>query len=163
MTAFEKIRTLSPLDRRIGTFVGTVVHPMRRQGRFDAGTSGQQGLGGGAVAHYQITGTSLLLTIDATGPVEMLLSVTVVDEAAHAASAQRCVHYEPPCSRHGRLTPTLVGLPQRLVDELRCRRGRDARTRHQVNGCQSMSGRSSGDFYGPSSSSSSCRSFSGWK
>ena len=35
----------------------------------------------------------------------MLLSVTVVDDAAHAASAQRCVHYEPLCTGRGRLTP----------------------------------------------------------
>jgi len=123
----DAILALPLIDRRIGTFVGPIVRPRRPEGRFDAvtsgfgpgqkanwqldgnelqGTSGQQDLGGGAVAHYQITGTTLLLTIDANAPVEMLLSVTIVDEAAHAASAQRCVHYEPRCTGRGRLTPT---------------------------------------------------------
>jgi hypothetical protein len=126
-TVKDAIRALPLIDRRIGTFVGPIVRPRRPQGRFDAitsgfgpgqkadwqldgaelaGTSGQQDLGGGAVAHYQVTGTTLLLTIDAAEPVEMLLSVTVVDDAAHAALAQRCVHYEPRCTGRGRLTPT---------------------------------------------------------
>ncbi|KAA1249634.1 hypothetical protein F0Q45_14120 [Mycobacterium simiae] len=125
-TIKEAILALPLSDRRIGTFVGPIVRQMRAQGRFDAvatgfapdykvnwqldgneltGTSGQQDLGGGAIAHYQITGTTLLLTLDTTEPVEMLLSVTVVDAAAHAASAQRCVHYEPRCTGRGRLTP----------------------------------------------------------
>lgn len=123
----DAIRALPLIDRRIGTFVGTVVRPMRPQGRFDAiatgfgpgleakwqldGTalgaaSGQVDLGGGAIAHYRITGTTLLLTVQAGKPVEMLLSVTVVDEEAHVASAERCVHYEPRCVGRGRLTPT---------------------------------------------------------
>ncbi|OSC36917.1 hypothetical protein [Mycobacterium decipiens] len=123
----EAIRALPLIDRRLGTFVGPIVRPRRPQGRFDAitsgfgpdqkanwqlngdelaGTSGQQDLGGGAVAHYQIDGTTLLLTVATNEPVEMLLSVTVVDEAAHAASAQRCLHYEPRCTSRGRLTPT---------------------------------------------------------
>jgi hypothetical protein len=122
----DAILALPLIDRRIGTFVGPTVRPRRPQGRFDAvtsgfgpgqkanwqldgteltGTSGQQDLGGGAIAHYQITGTTLLLTIDATQAVELLLSVTVVDDAAHAASVQRCVHYEPLCTGRGRLTP----------------------------------------------------------
>ena len=122
----DAILALPLIDRRIGTFAGPIVRPRRPQGRFDAvtsgfgpgqkanwqldgteltGTSGQQDLGGGAIAHYQITGTTLLLTIDATQAVELLLSVTVVDDAAHAASVQRCVHYEPLCTGRGRLTP----------------------------------------------------------
>ena len=35
----------------------------------------------------------------------MLLSVTVTDDAAHVASAERCVHYEPQCTSRGRVTP----------------------------------------------------------
>lgn len=122
----EAIRALPLLDQRIGNFVGSVVRQRRAQGRFDAntngfgparqakwqldgsglaGTSGQVDLGGGAVAHYQLTGTSLILTLDASKPVEMLLSVTVVDDAAHVASAERCVHYEPRCTGPVRLTP----------------------------------------------------------
>ncbi|OOK77562.1 hypothetical protein BZL29_3946 [Mycobacterium kansasii] len=46
-----------------------------------------------------------MLTVQAGKPVEMLLSVTVVDEEAHVASAERCVHYEPRCVNRGRLTP----------------------------------------------------------
>ena len=122
----EVILALPLIDRRIGTFVGTVVRPMPPQGRFDAvtsgfgsgqqakwqldgtglgDTSGQVDLGGGSVAHYQLTGKTLLLTVDATKPIEMLLSVTVTDDAAHVASAERCVHYEPQCSSRGRVTP----------------------------------------------------------
>lgn len=125
-TVNDAIRALPLIDRRIGTFVGTMVRPMRPQGRFDAvatgfgpgpqakwqldGTalgaaSGQVDLGGAAMAHYRITGTSLLLTVQAAKPVEMLLSVTVVDDGAHVASAERCVHYEPRCVSRGRLTP----------------------------------------------------------
>ena len=122
----DAVHALPLIDRRIGTFVGPIVHPRRPQGRFDAvtsgfgpgqkanwqlngaelaGSDGQQDLGGGAVAHYQVNGTTLLLTVDATAEVEMLLSVTVVDDTAHAASAQRCVHYQPMCTGRGRLTP----------------------------------------------------------
>src|SRR5262249_13040128 len=105
----QAIQALPLIDQRIGTFVGTGVPPRRPQGRFDAvtsgfgpgqeakwqldgtglaGTSGQQDLGGGKTAHYQIGGTSLLLTIDAKVPVEMLLSVTVVDDGGRVASAE---------------------------------------------------------------------------
>jgi hypothetical protein len=122
----EAIQALPLIDQRIGTFVGTVVRPMGSQARFDgvtsgfgpgqraewqldgtglAGASGQVDLGGGLAAQYQVAGMSLLLTVDADEPVEMLLSVTVVDDNANVASAERCVHYEPRCTSRGRLTP----------------------------------------------------------
>ena len=125
-TLKQAIQALPLIDQRIGTFMGTVVWLRQPQGRFDAvtsgfgpgqeakwqldgtalgGASGQQDLGGGATAHYQIAGTALLLTIDATEPVEMLLSVTVVDEGGRVASAERCVHYDPKCTSQSRLTP----------------------------------------------------------
>ncbi len=126
-TVAEAIRALPLIDRRIGTFVGDVVLPRRPIGRFDArtngfgagqqakwqlngtglaGTNGQVDLGGGSMAKYEITGNSVILTLTANKPVEMLLSVTVVDDAANVASAERCVHYEPRCPRRVRLTPT---------------------------------------------------------
>ena len=125
-TLKQAIQALPLIDQRIGTFVGTVVWLRQPQGRFDAvtsgfgpgqeakwqldgtglgGASGQQDLGGGKTAHYQIAGTALLLTIDAKEPVEMLLSVTVVDEGGRVASAERCVHYDPKCTSRSRLTP----------------------------------------------------------
>jgi hypothetical protein len=123
----EAILTLPLEQQRIGTFVGSVVQQMHPVGRFDAktdgfghgqkarwqlngeGLAGHHGdvsLGGGATAHYEIVGKSLILTVHADKAVEMLLSVTVVDDAAHVASTERCVHYDPECSHDGRLTPT---------------------------------------------------------
>jgi len=122
----EAVLALPVEQRRIGTFVGSVIRPVHPVGRFDAktngfghgqkarwqlngtGLGGHHGdvpLGGGATAHYEIVGKSVILTLDATTPVEMLLSVTVVDDAAHVASTERCIHYDPQCTHDGRLTP----------------------------------------------------------
>ena len=48
------------------------------------------------MAHYELVGTSVNLTLTVSQAVEMLLAVTVVDDAAHVASAERCLHYDPP-------------------------------------------------------------------
>ena len=56
-------------------------------------------------AKYEINGTSVTLTLEVNTAVEMVLAVTVVDDAAHAASTERCIHYELRCTGRGRLTP----------------------------------------------------------
>ena len=122
----DAIRALPLIDQRIGTFAGEFAWPRRPQARFDARTvgfgtgqkaawqlngtplappSGNVTLGGAGTAKYEISGTSVTLTLAVNTAVEMLLAVTVVDEAAHAASAERCVHYELRCTGRGRLTP----------------------------------------------------------
>jgi hypothetical protein len=122
----EAICALPPTQRRIGNFVASVVRPRSTQARFDAktngfgagqqakwqlngtglgGPSGQVDLGGGSTAKYELVGTSVILSLNANTAVEMLLSVTVVDDAAHVASAERCVHYDPRCPGGGRVTP----------------------------------------------------------
>ena len=122
----EAIRALPLIDQRIGTFVGEYAWARPPRARFDARTvgfgkgqkaawqlngtaltapGGAVDLGGGAKAKYEITGTSVTITLTVNTAIEMRLSVTVVDDAAHAASAQRCVRYEPSCTGHGRVTP----------------------------------------------------------
>jgi hypothetical protein len=122
----EAIRALPLIEQRIGNFVASVVRPRPTTARFDAktngfgtgqqakwqlngtglgGPSGDVDLGGGANAHYELVGTSVNLTLKVSTAVEMLLSVTVVDDAAHVASAERCVHYDPHCPGGGRVTP----------------------------------------------------------
>jgi hypothetical protein len=117
----------APIEaRRIGTWIGETVHVAHPTGRFDATTDGMgQGqvvrwqvdgtglagadgdvdLGGGVAAKYHLAGKSLVLTMTADHAVEMLLSVTVVDDAGQAVSSERCVRYEPECKGEGRLTP----------------------------------------------------------
>jgi hypothetical protein len=122
----EAILALPVEQQRIGTFVGSVIHQVHPVGRFNAKTDGfgpgqkarwqlngeglgghhgDVSLGGGATAHYEIVGKSLVLTVHADKAVEMLLAVTVIDDVAHVASTERCVHYDPQCTRDGRLTP----------------------------------------------------------
>lgn len=121
----DTIRTLPLIDQRIGKFVGEYTWARRPQGRFDARTVGfasgrtaawqLNGTAlsapggsvdvGGATADYEISGTGVTITLKADKTVEMRLSVTVVDEAGHAASAERCVRYEPHCKGSGRVTP----------------------------------------------------------
>jgi hypothetical protein len=122
----DAIRALPLIDQRIGTFAGEFALPRRPQARFDARTvgfgvgqkaawqlngtelappGGSVSLGGAGTAKYEISGTSVTITLEVNTAVEMLLKVTVVDDAAHAASAERCVHYEPRCTGRGRLTP----------------------------------------------------------
>jgi hypothetical protein len=125
----EAIRALPLIDQRIGTFVGDYALGRRPKARFDARTvgfgngrkaawqlngtalsapGGSVDLGGGTKAQYEITGTSVTITLTANTAIEMRLSVTVVDDAAHAASAQRCVRYDPRCTGRGRVTPVWV-------------------------------------------------------
>ena len=122
----EAIRALPLIEQRIGNFVASVVRPRPTTARFDAktngfgtgqqakwqldgtglgGPSGDVDLGGGAKAHYELVGMSVNLTLNVNTAVEMLLAVTVVDDAANVASAERCVHYDPRCPGGGRVTP----------------------------------------------------------
>ena len=122
----DAILALPLIDQRIGTFTGEFALSRRPQARFDARTvgfgtgqkaawrlngtalappSGSVSLGVAGTAKYEISGTSVTLTLEVNTAVEMVLAVTVVDDAAHAASTERCIHYELRCTGRGRLTP----------------------------------------------------------
>lgn len=121
----DAISALRIDQRRIGVFVESVNGVRNPVGRFDAQTDGfgpgrkaiwqLNGTGlanvtgevaiGAAQVKYELVGTSVILTVKAQGEVEMLLDVTVTDDAAHVASVQRCVHYDPRCPRRPRVTP----------------------------------------------------------
>jgi len=122
----EAIRALPLADRRIGRFVGDYERKRHPRARFNAATvgigagrkaawqvngtglsglAGTVDLGGGAKAEYETAGTSVIITLNVDKPVEMRLSVTVVDDAGQVAAATRCVRYDPHCRGSGRVTP----------------------------------------------------------
>ncbi|MGV9711580.1 hypothetical protein ACWDTI_13055 [Gordonia sp. NPDC003424] len=132
------ILTLPTEARTIGTFTRTLSIKRVPFARFRATTAGFgsglrarweiDGIGlddtagsittpGGTPVHYTASGTSLALDVTSSVAVEMRVSVTVVDDQTRTASAQRCVRFEPTCTRVIRTTPTFEAFRGQYLKE----------------------------------------------